>query len=91
MYTLNSWGSQLGIVAVDLSNQEYPSVMFDPRAINKLAGFESPVFRAESARNPPCLPGFPAGIRPDSDLNPPNHFYRGSKTLPPTYPTACGP
>ena len=42
MYTLNSWGSHLGVVAVDLSHQEYPRVMLDPRAINKSAGVEPP-------------------------------------------------
>ena len=66
MYTLNSWGSHLDIVAVDLSHQGYPRVMLDPRAINKSAGIESPGIREESGQNPPCLPGFPAGIRDES-------------------------
>ena len=88
MYTLSSWRSHLGIVVVDLSHQEYPRVMLDPRAINKSAGFQSPGFlaksarnphgiRDESARNPPCLPGFSAGIRPESAMNPPG-FRAGS-------------
>ena len=71
MYTLNFWESHLGIVAVDLSHQEYSRVMLDPRAINKSVGFESPGFRAEHAQNPPCLPGFTAGIRPESAMKPP--------------------
>ena len=66
MYTLRSWRSLLGIVAVDQSHQEYPVVMLDPRAINKSVGFESPGFRAEHAQNPPCLPGFPVEIRDES-------------------------
>ena len=41
MYTLSFWSSLLGIAAVDLSHQEYPTVMLDPRAINKSAGLVS--------------------------------------------------
>ena len=68
MYTLSSWGSQLGIVAVDLSHQEYPGLMLDQRAINNSAKFVSPCFQAVAALNPPCIPLISgrnlAGIRP---------------------------
>ena len=63
MYTLSSWKSYLGIVAVDLSHQEHLRVMLVPRAINKLARFVSSGFRADSGQNPP-------GICPESALHP---------------------
>ena len=70
MYTLSSWRSHLGIVAVVLSHQEYPSVMLDPRAINKLAEFVSPRFRSESAQNSPGIrPAYP-DFRPESTRYP---------------------
>ena len=55
MYTLSSWKSHLGIVAVNLSHQEYSRVMLDLRAINKSARFESPGVWPESAVYPPII------------------------------------
>ena len=81
MYTLSSWRSHLGIVAVILSHQEYPSVMLDPRAINKLAEFVSPRFRSESAQNSPGIrPAYP-DFRPESARNPRWIIFNGEYTL----------
>ena len=85
MYTLSFRRSHLGIVAVVLLHQEYPSVMLDPCAINKLAGYVSPGVRADSEPNstrirPESALFFrifgrnPRGIRPDSVRNPVNYF-----------------
>ena len=46
--TLSSWRSHLGIVAVNLSLQEYPRVRINHRVINKSARFVSRGFRPES-------------------------------------------
>ena len=61
MYTLNYWGSHLGIVAVNLSHQEYPRAR-NPRGIRpesalptRISGRNPPGIRDESARIPPGI------------------------------------